>query len=218
MNNFRILQDILNLRDNNRFAIIIRHAEREKQQELFPDNETHLTKQGIETSKMLGQKLLPFQSFRFFSSPAARCRETAKAIMLGRNLDYPLEESCMLGKHGPFVINSSRTGEEMKKLGKDFIKAWFSKELEESIILPPNKGTDAFLEWILPKMEEVSNGLDIYISHDLIITPIIASLLPYDILKEGLVNFLDGFILCKKESGVYEIIFRGLRKTIYRSA
>lgn len=209
-----ILDDMKEVPSGALATIVIRHAQREQRGEFFPDINRRLTKEGFDSARTLGERLKPFLPLRFFSSPIERCTATAEAIMEGVGTEYLIQESSILGKPGPFVLDSTRTSKTMQELGKDFIQAWFDGELSKEMIRMPQEGTRSFLQWLIDKRKERVEGLDIHISHDLIITAVIATLLEYDVQKEGLVTFLDGFLLYRRNEKRWGIISKGQKKII----
>ena len=69
-------------------GIVIRHAQRENVDELFPGSDSKLTEEGKVDAGILGKEIVKFGPLRFFSSPVTRCLETAEAIMDGIGKEF----------------------------------------------------------------------------------------------------------------------------------
>jgi len=208
-NNLRILDDLNNTPEKLKKGIIIRHAEREKSDVFFPSFNPILTQIGIQNAYLFGIKLREHKQVRLFSSQIERCILTAKEIMKSIGKNVLIEKDSMLGNHGPFVVDPIRTRQKMEKLQEKFIRSWICGEFDSKMILSFEEGTNIFLQWLKSKLNEIETGLDIYISHDIIITPVIATIFQYDVLKKGVIGFLDGFVIFKDDNNNYFIVFEG---------
>ena len=113
----------------------------------------------------------------------------------------------MLGDPGPFVIDPEETWKKMVELGDSFIGDWLRGELDSGIILTPEDGTKLFGEWIKDMLNETETGLDIFISHDLIVTSLIVEMFDYDINEKGVIGFLDGIVILMGDGNDCVFIF-----------
>jgi len=204
-------------KENNhrsRMTLVVRHSEKDKHELESPFSDVHLTSKGIDMAFTVGREVSFYKDIRIFTSPITRCVETSKSIIEGYGQDCEVIESNMLGKHGPFVLDPSVTSRKMEELGDDFVGEYFKYNIDQEVMLSPDIGTIRFMPWLISKYLEKEKGLDIHISHDLIVTSFLFSIVDYNVLSKGLVDYLDGFLVYS-ENGRYYLNFRGHEVDIY---
>jgi broad specificity phosphatase PhoE len=152
-----------------RFALFIRHAEREHIAEAARALEALLTEKGKDDAVTLGRSIAPFGGVRLYHSPVERCRQTAEKIAegvtgagSGGNVEGHLME---LG--GPYLTgNWTDIVAEIGKHGFDgFVRAWFDGLLPASLITPLDVAAKAQLR-VLRGQLEGDGPSTVNVSHD----------------------------------------------------
>ena len=160
---------ILEGRGIDRMAVILRHSERD-----FTDNPSHepfmgLTDHGKSFAFDMGRNLPKKFKPRLFSSFFGRCIETAYLIDKG----YSLEHGTLLDHNqthellAPFYIKDiEQAVTKVRKLGtRDFIRTWFDRKIDESVIILPEDTADMVCSHMVDRLkaldveEIVSQGL-----------------------------------------------------------
>jgi len=192
----------LKVKSKDNIAIVIRHANRDAFPSGTPNINIPLNQDGLQAAIEVGKIINGSNPIQIITSPIRRCRETAARLMKGIGRDCNISDSSMLGKHGPYVIDSRKTSLLMDEYKTEFVHHHIAGEFNSNVIFPPHAGTISFITWLQRKMNDMENGLQVFISHDLIVSTILYSLFGYNIRDNGLVNFLDGFICTYDENGL----------------
>lgn len=187
----REVPDLAPLSGTFRGALLVRHAERTgRDVALHTDS---LTPAGREQAKRLGERIGDHRKIRLFSSPIQRCVDTASLIAEGAGCDAEVTVTTMLGLPGTYVIDEEEVDRHLAAMGlRGFAIEWVNGRIPAKAMAPVPSGTRALMEWVKGNTREV-NGLDIYVGHDLFLTPVLVNHLNYDIASAGLLGFLDGF-------------------------
>ena len=197
------------LKGQTRAALLIRHSERMGAE--IATEEDGLTDRGRSMASDLGRSLRPFGPIRMFSSPVGRCMETARLILEGAGVTGDVIVSTNLGGPGVFVIDGDSVMTRLNRIGlSPFIRSWFNGELSPDEVRSCQAGSKALMDWTIEELSSRPRGLDILVSHDLDLTPVLVHYLGYDLFGEGLLNFLDGFMV-SSDSGRYAISYQGRR-------
>lgn len=197
-----ILKSLSSISNEIPCAILIRHGHRPESSDMLPGIEVKLTEAGRIAARRLGEKLQE-TDLRFFSSPFERCVQTAQEIAHGARNSVEVEFSSLLGMHGPFVLDPSKASLEIRRLRDQFFDIWMNGGIDEDIMRTPENGTQLLVKWILRRLKERSKGIDVHISHDIIVTAVVTCLVKYDYNKHGLLRFLDGCVLWKCNGKLY---------------
>lgn len=204
--------DIMPLRGRSRGALVIRHAARTGGDIALEGD--GLTPIGRSEALKLGRRLSDHAPLRLFSSPVDRCVETAELIARGANHTVDIIESRLLGRPGAFVVDESSVDRYLADLGlMGLAKEWIDGKVPSDVMAPISEGSDALMRWISDQLALSDEGLDIYIGHDLFLTPVLMHYLGYDALTNGLLRFLDGFILVR-ENGATVLAYNGMRTIV----
>ena len=184
-------------------ALLIRHAPRQNYsiKRLLQKPDIDITHSGALKAQKLGKKLafLGLPTY-FYSSPLTRCIRTCEEISkgLGKNINHTIKISRFLGDPGPFVKDANAVANILSKYESiiDFMNAWFEERFSTTIIKSPSEGTFDLLHWIVSILkEEDKPGLFVFVSHDLIITPVLSLFFGYNYLKNGMIDYLDGLLI-----------------------
>jgi Histidine phosphatase superfamily (branch 1) len=195
------------LEEHERAALFIRHSERVGAE--IATEEDGLTQHGREMALDLGRSLRPFGPIRMFSSPVGRCMDSAKLIAEGAGATGEVVVSTNLGGPGVFVMDGDLVMNRLNKVGlTPFIESWFNEELPLTEVRSCQAGSQALMDWAIEELSSQPIGLDVHVSHDLDLTPVLVHYLGYDLFNEGLLGFLDGFVVWP-EGQKYKIYYRG---------
>lgn len=190
------------LNEGAKQALLIRHSERFGG--TIAKSKDALTENGIAMAEDLGRKLSKNPPSVMFSSPIPRCIETAKIILRSTKNPLSIQTSSMLGKPGAFVINGKEIADRIDHHGlTNFAKMWFNGEVPTDLIRSTKDGSDLLLSWVVDVMRQSNDNFGLFVSHDLILTAVIQEYFQYDLDKEGLLNFLDGFVLQIEDDGYF---------------
>ena len=151
-NSFKILESLNSIPVNSKIGLIIRHAERNKSNVLFPTGNPILTQKGAEGAYNFGRKIEAYKLIRIFTSPIDRCVQTSKEMEKGIGNSIQIRQDEMLGKHGPFVLDPKLTWQKMQKLDSKFIEYWLSDKFDTKMIRSFKDGTEVFLTWLKLKL------------------------------------------------------------------
>jgi len=184
--------DLASLNGSGRAALLVRHAARHgRDVALHSDG---LTPEGREMARKLGERICEHGRIRLFSSPIQRCVDTASLIAEGAGCDARITITTMLGMPGTYVIDEEAVDKHLAVMGLHrFAVEWVSGRIPAKAMAPVPQGTRTLMDWVLKNMQESEDGLDIYVGHDLFLTPVLVNYLGYDIAAAGLLGFLDGF-------------------------
>jgi hypothetical protein len=128
-----------------------------------------------------------------------RCVDTASLIADGAGCDAEVTITTMLGRPGTFVINEEEVDKHLAVMGLNkFAIEWISGRIPAKTMAPVPAGTKALMDWVKGNMRASNDHLDIYVGHDLFLTPVLVNHLSYDIASAGLLGFLDGFTVTKE--------------------
>lgn len=159
--------------------LLTRHSVREEAKNGFADYRLQLTPEGITLARDWGAKL-PRPVSAFYSSPVARCVETARAMGeggLGAGLvREPLEPETVptLVEPGCYVEDVRRVGPEFFRLGAvGFINRHLSGGMEG--MLSPQTGRARLLHYMRERDPEDSK-LAVHVTHDTILAAFVAGL------------------------------------------
>ncbi|MDR1760607.1 MAG: histidine phosphatase family protein [Fibrobacter sp.] len=183
-------------RKGERLLLLIRHAERFPIAAHDPHHgvATLLTKTGKLQAQTFGEKLKPFSSAAYWSSPVMRCLETASLIAKGRGdtapaspKDVPVLEA--LGSH--FVADQRLFEMDMKE---DFFKIFrtYFETGHHPAFRPLAPSAESLLDLILSLAFESEKELSVFVSHDAWIVSMLTYHLKMKFSIEHWVNFLSG--------------------------
>ena len=180
-------------------ALLIRHAAR-----YGGDVALHsdgLTPVGREQARKLGKRIGEHKHIRLFASPVQRCVDTASLIAEGAGSDAEVSITTMLGRPGTYVIDEEEVDRHLAIMGLSrFAVEWVNGRIPVKAMAPIPQGSQALMEWVRGNLREGSDCLDIYVGHDLFLTPVLINYLSYDIASAGLLGFLDGFTVTMEGS------------------
>jgi len=186
--------------------ICLRHAERYHDSNLRVGPEVGITMQGQTKTKLLGDYL----NARFDknpiikTSPIKRCFETAKLLAnCFKQEEVSILTSKILGDPGPY-INDEKIAAEIFNHKKifDIVQRQISGQTVPGF-KSTTVGTTLMLQEMLSDLSQTSKPV-LYISHDVILTTFIGSLIEdIKVYEENWIYYLEGFCFFKKGKSFY---------------
>ncbi len=158
-----------------------------------------LTDEGKSFAFDFGKCLPEVAAPTLYSSPFSRCIETAYLIdkgytsAHGTSLPHPQTHDLL----APFYINDLERGiTAMQASGTPaFIRNWFDKKIDESIILNPERTADAITQFMIQRLSDLSEGeIAMCITHDWNISPLLEFKFGVPIETAGDVDYLEGVL------------------------
>ena len=203
------------IRKGARCILQVRHAERPKMDPNDPSfgDELHLTREGVRTARILGERLAEFKDdVAFCSSPLTRTRETAAGIAVGMGLsDAAIPMAGCLGNDSFFYEDPLEVLKTFNTM--EFFKACFA--YFEQGTLPGFKeihaAADACERWLF---EQAGNRrLFVAVTHDCYIAAFLSARGAYGpFSRRNWPRFLDGAAILVYPDGSrrYALVRSGL--------
>jgi hypothetical protein len=192
--------DITPLNAGSCSALVIRHSERFGGE--VADHTDGLTPNGMAMAMELGSRLRG-RDLRLYASPIQRCVDTARLIAEGAGCGAEVVRSSILGIPGPYVIDEPAVDRHLAVMGlKGFAIRWLSGGISPKVMRPCSEGSRMLVRWIGDNLASRSEGVDVYVGHDLFLTPVLVQYAGYDLETEGFLGFLDGFCLAREGGGI----------------
>lgn len=196
-------------------TLILRHAEREEIPQGTFGSDAPLTELGVASAEELGGILTGMRRHvRATASPVPRCEATARAILRGGGLAERVALDGRLGAPGPFVVDEEVCGALFLEIGiLDIVRRQLTSKEPPAGMRPTPEGIDLLLG--LAARDLQSRGrLNIYVTHDSILSVLVAYLygLPVDEIRWP--GFLDALLLWRRGERLH-YIWRGLKQGSY---
>lgn len=196
-------------------SLLIRHAERLEIPSREVDHLSKITPEGRKSAELLGntigQKLKGVTS-----SSVPRCLDTSEAIINGSGVvGMPIEVNWRLGNPGVWVIDGESAWSEFIKYGlEEVIRKQVNGEKLNGF-RELNHGVQLLLDCIF-NHKTSRNGVNVLVSHDAIIAPLVGYLLGKSLPRIILPGFLEGVLLQQDSDGV-RFFWNGRWKTFTKS-
>ena len=176
-------------------SLVIRHAEREDIPPGTFGHDVSLTPQGIAAAEGLGAALSAERTITAVSSPVPRCVQTAEAILQGGGSPAAVVTDRRLGDPGPFIVEPEISGPLFLELP---IPEIARRQLQDAAPLPGMRPTAEGVE-ILLNLITGNPGergrLDVYVTHDVILSVMAASIFRLPLDETGWPGYLEGLLL-----------------------
>lgn len=157
-------------------ALLLRHAERPPIAPGELGAELPLTPRGVTLAGALGHSL-GAALCGIHTSPVRRCRETAEALQQGAGASaLQILDDRMLGDPGAFVTDPARAWQHWRERGNERVVellAWGSDQLPG--LAAPFSAAQDLATHVLANTE---SGVHVFVTHDAILLPTVARLLP----------------------------------------
>ena len=180
-------------------ALLVRHAERP---EIPPGSFGHdlpITTAGRRRSQELGDALGP-RLGRVLSSGVPRCIQTATAIVRGSGVDRKIETDRRLGDPGAWIADSRLAGEVFLDRGSsEVVRLQLQADVPGMHSL--SAGAAAILACLLVP-PPASGVVDVFVSHDAVMAPLLGHLLGTDDFGVIWPGYLEGARFTRSVRGV----------------
>ncbi len=188
-----MIEEIKKHSNNSKLALIIRHGDREKIPVGSFGNEILLNEKGIHNSINFGRELKQYRINRIYTSPVARCVQTAHYLKEGYEKELSFHTTKALGDPGLHIADDKLAGEFFLKHTFDEMYRRFM--LGEAIPgVPTPQGFETKMTEFI-KQNTIEDGLTIFITHDSLIAFYHYCLNKVVYTKENWVKYLSGIIL-----------------------
>ena len=205
-----VLERLSAIPANTDAALVVRHAEREPIPAGTFGFDVALTADGVAAAERLGADLAAFRTMTVVSSPVLRCVETVEAMLRGAGLpDATVTTDTRLGSPGAFIVDPEASGPLFLEIP---IPEIARRQLEDGTPLPgmrpTSEGVDILLDMTTGNLGE-SGQLNVYVTHDVILAVLAASLLRLPPDAIGWPGYLEGLLLWRN-GGRLHCCWRGL--------
>ena len=176
-------------------SLVVRHAERTEIPSGTFGADVSLTRQGAADAKRLGAALSGGRRVTIVSSPVHRCAQTAGAILRGGGWAGEVALDSRLGDPGPFVTEPDVSGPLFLATP---VRDLARRQLVEAGPLPGMRPTAEEVRILLDLTAgnlEQDGRLNVYVTHDVILAVLVASLFRLPIEDVGWPGYLDGLLL-----------------------
>jgi len=192
----------------DKISVLIRHSDRFFSKEIKLEPFMGLTERGQNFAFDFGLQLHSNPIPRLCSSFIGRCIETAYLIDKGftKQNSITLDHNYLADILGPLFVKDV---EKAIKLAQDqetnlFLREWFDKRIDESIMENPEKTSDNLCEFMIDQIKNLKeNQIALCISHDWSIFPIKEFKMNLKHETSGDVGYLDGLIFFEKDNKYY---------------
>lgn len=195
MDQFKFIEQINTHSSNERLAVIIRHADRDKIPQGSFGNDVLINKKGIENSIIFGNNLKDKKINQIYSSPIPRCVETGKFIAKGYEKEFIIQESKALGNPGLHITDDQKAGTYYLKHGIDGMYHDFTNNIPISGVTSPKEYKNLMTEFLLDHTTE--KGITLFITHDILIAFYHYALFGKVFIKPDWIGFMTGIIIKK---------------------
>ena len=190
-----------------RALAVIRHSAREYAAGRH-DLENPLTDEGRSMALSFGERLPADFTVRAYSSPVARCVDTAGLILQGHSAKGgEAERQRVVEGLGLFFILDQR---KMFRLmhdvhggGQGFIRAWCDGEIGADVVIPAPVAARIMLAMMASKLPPTGSALAVGVSHDFNLFMLREQLLGMRLEDHGHVEYLDGIVVYEDADGIW---------------
>ncbi len=191
-----------------KISVLIRHSDRSFTNEARQEPFMGLTDIGKDFAFDFGLKLRFNPVPKLCSSFIGRCIETAYLIDKGfsKHNNISLDHNYLTDKLGPLYIKDVEKTVKLvqKQENNIFLRNWFDKRIDESIMENPEKTSDNLCEFMIEQIQNLKkNQIALCISHDWNIYPIKEFKMNLKHETNGDVGYLDAIVFFEKENQYY---------------
>ena len=197
-------------------SLILRHSDRHYCKDPMMEPFMGLTEQGKTYALDMGAGFPADLTPRLFASRFGRCIETAYLVDKGftRANAIELNHTVTSQTLTPFYIKDIGKALElmMVKGGTAFIRSWFDREIDDTVMEDPERTADVLTDFMLERLDEVEKtggpGASVCISHDWNIFPIKEFKLGLPHEGAGDVGYLDGVAFYRENGAAWATTFQ----------
>ncbi len=204
-----ILDKLKSMPKNGRYVLMIRHSERYDFNGIPIEswNSTGLTEQGKIAASEFGKALVSHIGIESVSTEGwglERCVDTAFRIAEGAAESGCRKCSFSVASDLESPIANSERYTEYLKSGrwKEMLRQWLSSPSDSGIMKPYLEYSSKIMKEVLKKRDPPTNAVNIIVTHDLHIFPLITA--NFNVVKLG-IDYMDGILISRgdKDSKVY---------------
>ncbi len=192
------------------WSLLLRHATRPPIPAGSFGNDLSITEEGRREAVELGE-LLRGRIRRVVTSPIFRCVETAEAIRCGGQASCQAATDNTLGDPGVWIKDGDAAGDAFLRHGPRGVVA---RQLAGDALpgmTPIGIGAARFIDLLISDPGEPGE-IDVLVSHDAVIAPLLATVLGVRDLAEIWPAYLEGALLCREGDGL-AVLWRGVHHT-----
>ncbi len=203
----------LALLDRDRgWALLARHAEREAIPPGSFGDEVDLTPRGVAQTAALGS-LLRGRLSGTSCSPLLRCERTARGVALGAGRKLDPAPDRLLGDPGAFISDAVVAGAAFRSMTLDAIVASLMQEETTPKGMRSALAGSRLLIAAALRAVPSPGPVHLLVTHDVILLPVLAILMPDRPLASLWPGFLEGVALAEDPEGLH-VVFRGARRLL----
>lgn len=176
--------------------MLLRHAEREALDDGEIGESCPLTPEGLRDARELGSRIAGWRIDRLYSSPVSRCVDTAKAIAGGAGIGgVEIAVRKELGDPRIYIKDMGLAEQAFKKYGNAGVVEQYVRNggLEGFVT---SAGRRLFMSGIYADIERAGSH-NVYVSHDMLLIPMITHMTGERFGAGHWLDCLDGFIVTK---------------------
>ena len=180
-------------------SLVIRHAEREEIPAGTFGHDVNLTAEGTQAAEHLGAALLEYRGLTVVSSPVPRCVQTAQAMLRSAGSSAEVQTDRRLGDPGAFIVDAETAGPLFLELP---IPEIARRQIQDAVPLPGMRPTPEGVEILLELVTSPLNKegrLHIFVTHDIILSVLVASILQSSVEETGWPGYLEGMLLWRSD-------------------
>jgi len=173
-------------------------------------NDLSITGDGRAAAEEVGL-LLSGRLRHMVTSPVRRCVQTAEAILRGAAASTPATASTVLGEPGAWISDGDAVGDIFLQLGPHEIVA---QQLVGDVagITPLETGVARLVELLHAEPGDPGQ-IDVFVSHDAVVAPLLGALLDTRELSAIWPGYLEGAFFSRSADGL-DIIWRGSTQSV----
>ncbi len=208
------MRDTLALASRDRpWSLLLRHATRPPIPAGSFGNDLSITEEGRREAVDLGE-LLRGRIRRLVTSPVLRCVETAEAIRCGGRASRQAATDQTLGDPGVWIEDGDAVGDAFLRDGPRGVVARQLAGDSISGMTPVDTGAARFMEMLVSDQGKPGE-IDIFVSHDAVIAPLLAIVLEVRDLAEIWPAYIEGALFSPEGDGL-AVLWRGVHHTAHR--
>lgn len=202
---FCLVEDLQLVPEGASFAMLLRHAERGELKDGEVGENCLLTPKGLCDARDFGSRLAQARISHVYSSPVLRCVDTGKEIIKGAGIDrFDVNVRKKLGDPSIYISNPAMAALSFKMYGNVGVIERYVKHGGLGGFMPLSRGSSLFMSDIFNDLSEQGSH-NVYISHDMILIPMISYYTGEHFSAEKWLDCLDGLILTKVDGSMQAI-------------
>lgn len=191
-------------------AMLVRHSVRPFLISGARGDEVSLTEEGVNLAEKLGFAIKEKIS-RIFSSPVLRCVQTGDAIARGAGKEAVSIQSDVLGAPGAFSFGTRGSGEFWRRKGHKDTLAYLSTADKPVENMPEPNWAARYLLNMMVKETESEGGLNVFVTHDSLITALVAQITGTALKRNQWPQYLDSVFFYKTENHLH-LLYKDIHK------